>query len=412
MNKITKSLFGMSIIFFICSFFWINSTLAGSIAIQKNSQKFFASAIDTLPNDTLCVADFIYNQISPYRYQFTNTSLGEIEYCIWDFGDGYTSHEYNPQHEYAFIDTVSVKLTVMTHDSVASSITQVLLPQVIKGHVRAGDNPLPLGMVTLIQKQFQGISTSIQLDSDGNFSAWYPFDGEYLIYVKPQITNIPNVFPEYFPCYWNNTLLWENAHSFNTYLFSDTTLYISLPVRQGIFYGHGSISGDVEFSLVNMYQQEYICLILTDKFQNPLKYDYTDNNLKFSLENIPIGEYLLFLDTPLLKSEPVEITITKEQLHKKVYFAMNDSVISSKTEHYESNILVYPNPASSFLSVSGLSATCQQISIISLDGRKLLCIPLGNNSEQTIPLEFLTSGYYYLTIDENEHQITTPFIKE
>lgn len=57
---------------------------------------------------------------------FNNTSLGNGNAYIWDFGDGATSNETSPQHAYSTPDTYSVKLKVQNevgYDELTKTVT-------------------------------------------------------------------------------------------------------------------------------------------------------------------------------------------------------------------------------------------------------------------------------------------------
>jgi len=61
------------------------------------------------------VANFYSNVtegIAPLTVQFTDTSTGDIDTWMWDFGDGITSTEQNPSHQYLTGDTYTVTMTV------------------------------------------------------------------------------------------------------------------------------------------------------------------------------------------------------------------------------------------------------------------------------------------------------------
>lgn len=70
----------------------------------------FSICADSIPG---CMAMFDYEILSPLSVQFMNMSQGgNLEY-LWDFGDGQTSTEENPIHEYAQFGGYPVLLTVV-----------------------------------------------------------------------------------------------------------------------------------------------------------------------------------------------------------------------------------------------------------------------------------------------------------
>ncbi len=79
------------------------------------------------------VVEVIPNPTAAYTYsatglttQFTNTSSGNVVSYVWDFGDGNTSTQANPQHTYAQSGTYVVTLTVTTSDGCTAVSTQSL----------------------------------------------------------------------------------------------------------------------------------------------------------------------------------------------------------------------------------------------------------------------------------------------
>jgi PKD repeat protein len=54
-------------------------------------------------------------------FDMSTSSVGQIDYWFWDFGDGASSTEQNPSHEYADDGTYNVCLTIIADDSTCSS---------------------------------------------------------------------------------------------------------------------------------------------------------------------------------------------------------------------------------------------------------------------------------------------------
>ena len=77
----------------------------------------------TLPPE----ADFKYSPSGINAIKFTDLSCdedGSIVNYTWKFGDGNTSYEQNPQHQYADAGTYNVSLTITDDDGVTDSISK------------------------------------------------------------------------------------------------------------------------------------------------------------------------------------------------------------------------------------------------------------------------------------------------
>jgi beta propeller repeat protein len=77
------------------------------------------------------VADFTYQEEGSllFQYAFTDASTGTIVAWYWDFGDGTTSTEQNPNHKYPYLYegmTLQVTLTVKDANGRVASVTKPL----------------------------------------------------------------------------------------------------------------------------------------------------------------------------------------------------------------------------------------------------------------------------------------------
>jgi PKD repeat protein len=73
------------------------------------------------PTDGGPVANFTKAAVDGDTYSFTDTSSGSITSRSWDFGDGGTSSNRNPTHDYAAEGTYTVTLTVTDSAGLTSS---------------------------------------------------------------------------------------------------------------------------------------------------------------------------------------------------------------------------------------------------------------------------------------------------
>jgi len=79
------------------------------------------------------VADFTANPTSgeaPLMVAFSNTSSGMVDQYDWDFGDGGTSQEVNPEHTYVSVGNYTVSLTATGPGGVdtETKVDYILIP--------------------------------------------------------------------------------------------------------------------------------------------------------------------------------------------------------------------------------------------------------------------------------------------
>lgn len=97
-------------------------------------------------------------------FTFTNTSENADTY-LWDFGDGNTSTEENPVHEYTFGGTYPVSLTASNNCSSSSKIEEALIPLGIsESNIKIFPNPAS----SIIQIAISKVTTFKIFDLAGN----------------------------------------------------------------------------------------------------------------------------------------------------------------------------------------------------------------------------------------------------
>jgi len=84
-------------------------------------------------NNSDCQAMFSYVLLEGFAVDFINNSIGEELVHFWDFGDGTTSSELNPQHTYAQQGVYDVCLYIQTPDS--SCFDVMCMPVQVGGDV-------------------------------------------------------------------------------------------------------------------------------------------------------------------------------------------------------------------------------------------------------------------------------------
>ncbi len=90
------------------------------VTLTVSSTQGTDSKTDTIYiKDSSLIAEFSTDTtsgVNPLTVQFTDESTGSINSWSWDFGDGTTSAEQNPVHQYTTADTFDVTLTVSGPD--------------------------------------------------------------------------------------------------------------------------------------------------------------------------------------------------------------------------------------------------------------------------------------------------------
>jgi PKD repeat protein len=85
-----------------------------------------------LPLPAAPVSAFTF-QVNNLDVAFTNTSSGQVDSLLWDFGDGTTSTEPNPPHSYTAAGTYTVTLTVSNAGGSNASSQQVTVTAPLPG---------------------------------------------------------------------------------------------------------------------------------------------------------------------------------------------------------------------------------------------------------------------------------------
>jgi PKD repeat protein len=107
------------------------------------------SATEQITASEALRADFTWNPVtgSPLVIQFNSTSRGEAIGFRWDFGDGGSSDEQNPQHTYAAGGQYTVTLTVMGRDRTTAETSQIVtVIQPVTAAFTASQTPGTLGV--------------------------------------------------------------------------------------------------------------------------------------------------------------------------------------------------------------------------------------------------------------------------
>ncbi len=124
--------------------------LGGNLAEGANGAESQYVVLLDIPETLPPIADFTHlpkSGTAPLTVQFTDQSTGFVEDWAWDFGDGESSTEQNPEHTYATADSYYVTLTVSSTDGSDSKtdtvyVTDAAPVAAFSADTTSGDNPL------------------------------------------------------------------------------------------------------------------------------------------------------------------------------------------------------------------------------------------------------------------------------
>ncbi len=139
--------------------------LGGNLAEGANGSECQYVVLLDIPETLPPVADFTHLPKSgeaPLTVQFTDQSTGLVENWAWDFSDGESSTEQNPEHTFAAADTYYVTLTVSSTDGSDSKtdtvyVTDATPVAAFSADTTSGENPL---------------TVSFTDESSGSINAW------------------------------------------------------------------------------------------------------------------------------------------------------------------------------------------------------------------------------------------------
>jgi hypothetical protein len=398
--------------------------------------------INVTLSDTLCHAAFsaVPDSLTsyPYYYHFKDLSSGNIDSWSWDFGDGFSSTEKNPSHQYNQAGTYQVCLTVKDVDNTGGCSDQACQELVtldyfsLGGTVYAGEYPLntpPLAGDIGVASLYRIVNDQVIFVEDHDFQDYgyywfgFLFPGDYLI--KIGLTESSAHFKDYFTTYYGNDILWTKADPITITNSDFFNAEIRLHPVQELPAGPGVIKGYVKFDQTNGFSLPPVSqttVILSDANHAPLLFTKPNESGYFEFTGIPYGTYFLTADATGKPSTVVTFSLSENApLVEGINLTVFGSIHSGIQEELEKGIAfirIYPNPVIDNLHVSAYSPVSAgiDINIIDVTGRSYFSrhdnLNTGFN-EIMIPASSLPSGLYFLVImaEGNTHPITGKFIK-
>lgn len=250
-------------------------------------------------------------------------------------------------------------------------------------------------------------------DSLGNYAFSNICAGTY--YVKAALLPSSAVYASYLPTYYNAALLWSNATALvisNASMNNINIIMASGTNTGGPGFVGGSISQGANSNENNPVRGGRNILanlpfILTDMNDELVAFTYSDENGAFTMEDIALGNYKLFIDYLNKVSYPLTFELTAENPSiTNADFLLNAEDIKPinptgiETIGLTKAAVVFPNPANGYVEVKA-SENIEEIKLLSVDGRLIVNQNI-NNSQVSIDLSAYKRGTYIMQIKLNE----------
>lgn len=361
-----------------------------------------------------------------FRFKFIDqTESDDILGWHWEFGDGTTSTQKDPEHLYQDFGMYRVSLSVFAKIDgyeVTSSISQyVYIPQInyyhIGGHCYNGEFPIHKGQAILYKKNENSVLIPFDttaLDEElGEYWFYQIPEGNYCVRAQPDKES--EYYGKLIPTYYGDVEFWKDAmiikldHTYFEY-------HIHLLSSDGILEGIGSIAGKLIFNYIESrngtdYNSSGATIYLLDELNRPLTYQYTDKNSSFNFDNLAMGTYWIYPEIAgfILEKEPIQLTETTPQKDIEIHIDADAVyVMFPSSENLEDNFVgpPYPNPAFNQISfeINANNSKSVNLYISDLQGRiivsKTLNLKNGLN-KNTIETSGFTPGMYVLRLEAN-----------
>lgn len=291
---------------------------------------------------------------------FSNTSTNAVSY-EWNFGDGNSSTDSDPSHTYLIPSGYTVILTAHSdcYGQSNYSWNQYVYASDIFGRVTYSGGPVTSGNVVLLKNEpvfttFDTIAITA-LNAVGEYNFSIPPSYDYLIKVYPDTTLYPNLVPTYKGDVWS----WDSAailsHGCTQTDTADIYMY-ELPILGG---GPGSLAGTIVegqgFGRAQGDPIHGVDVKLGITGSNVIVANTeTDLNGDYSFNNLPYGDYTIFVDIPGLNrdsSYQMVIDSVNSSYENLDYIVDSNSVYIVETIGIDENhssighLGLYPNPA-------------------------------------------------------------------
>ncbi len=324
-------------------------------------------------------ANFTSASLGANSFQFQNSSTNASSY-LWDFGDGSTSMEQNPLHNYAVFGDFTVILTAFGPCGEAEFVLNISV---------SDPNALPTAQFTAdFTAGCSPLTVHFQNQSLGNnLSAFqWEFPGG-----SPSFSSLENPIVTYSqPGLFPVSLTASNSLGINTVTLADFIQVNAPPTANFSFLVSGQT---VTFTNQSAAGTTYF-------------WDFGDGNT--SQESNPVHEYA----TPGLFN--VTLTVSNSSCGSSIAIEVYLAPSATDEIGQGSGIFVYPNPASTVVTVFLKNENWNDVAkcrLLDITGKVIQSVGFQGDSFG-FSIESLPTGIYFIEISDEQQLKTVRFVKQ
>ena len=269
------------------------------------------------------------------------------------------------------------------------------------GHVFTEFFPIEIGKAILYDSDKIPIDTAI-IDTLGYYFFYKKSQGEY--FINAQLSPEDPNFGPFFPTFYPNVLLFEDAESIEIY--SDNwELDISLHYFLEPSFGPGNIKGSI-FIEGNKLEISGIDVQIHNESGVPIRHDQTDQYGNFEISDLSYGNYILYPQVLGFTTIPYHFEISElSTSHEDIQMTIKNGQISSYINEAivdNNSFMCFPNPADHSLNIAFEFDGAHQIQTRVLDITGRIILEEVDYSINTYNNLFNTSdwknGYYFIEV--------------
>lgn len=376
------------------------------------------------------------SNISEFQF-FDITNSDHVISREWNFGDGSSSVEENPIHEYTVSGVYRVMLTVVIKIAqndipIVTSLVKFVNVTVksyfyMGGHVKAGYFPIDYGEAFLYKIENNDIvliDTAVFNDTLGYYLFYQLIEGEYI--VKADLCPNSVHFNHYMTTYYSDKPFWNEADTI--FLHNDGCEYdIDLIPLNQVNPGQGKLSGTIFYGFDpdkdKFLPATNVEILLLDENLEPIICSHSDENGEFHFADLELNDYFIHAEVTGKYTFPVQVTLSESnpQIEDIMLTISNYTVngnVNAINETYLNEQIgqPYPNPATDEVSINFdiPSATTFEVSVYNITGQLIdesSVVRTAENDHLHMDIGNMNPGIYLIKIQSGDASIIRKFIK-